>query len=209
MTGMQLRLAIACAALLGLAACGDDDDGGIVLMDGGGMADAGGGVDAGGGADAGSDCPPETIPAPTGMQCQNSTLTCLMGASSAEAQQACITADPNAAACQSCIIQEIYSTCSMAGCDDEIGLENCCLEDECGASPTQACIDTAYGGPCNAVANTTASCLQAAQMARTCGVSMLCFGAAAPATFAPDFAPRGFAPFTVHDDLIRRYSGSF
>ena len=179
-----MRAALVLASLFALTACGGDP---IIMVMDTGPRDAGSDVGNGGTdtgtpmADAGS-CPPVMSPAPTGAVCVAATLTCLMGATTQTAQEACIAADPAAMACNTCLLQEVASNCTTpaAGCGDEFGLLTCCLQEECPTGDA-ACINTASMGACGTQGNAVNACFNTAQMARACGISMLCFmPAAAP-----------------------------
>ena len=206
MDRMALRLGLACAALVGAAACSSPDP--IIMLpdaapvDSG--TDAGGPVDSGGGG-----CPPETVPAPAAPVCEMSTLTCLMGAATPMDQQACIMADAMPVPCNDCIFQDVYSTCTMmGGCDDEYGTLTCCLMDACPGGDA-ACLNMAgaAGGACATQAMAFGACVDSGQMMMRCGVTTRCFGAASP--FAPDFSARDFVRFSIEQHGFRLYSGQF
>ena len=198
MDRIQLRLALACAALLGLAACGDDDMPMIMFPDSG-MADAGGGTpDAGGGTDAGQPdtCPPGSARAPAGDQCAAATATCIEAATTQAAYDACLDGDPMPMECAGCISGELIATCSATGiCDNEFGEIGCCLQEECASAADQnACLQTALGegGACEPQWNMFVNCATTAANAGRCGNTDLCFMDAA--AFAPDFDGRSL-PF--------------
>jgi hypothetical protein len=184
---MRAVLPLACVFALALVGCGDDPI--VIVPD-----DTGGG----GGADAGTDantaapdapttpaCPPASAPPPTPDQCDAATLDCLVAAGTSQPMQmACLDADSTGDECLACLNGEVLAACttSAAGCDDELGLVNCCLEDAC---PTgdMACVQAAgaSGGACAAQANTMVMCVNTAVMSRTCGnTPTLCFRDAPP-----------------------------
>lgn len=122
MDRMQLRLAIACAALLGLAACGDDDTPMIEFPDSG-MTDAGGGggTDAGGGG--GTDAGPEVCGTFAG-QGQPLPSTCLPRCARAtlDAYSAC-PGDASGATCrQTALDNDTYRTALLTAGAESIEL---------------------------------------------------------------------------------------
>ncbi len=200
----RFLLALGCLALV---AC-NSGPGPIVLTDTGpsGTDAPVMGTDAPVATDAPAGCAPMTAPAPTTAVCASSTLTCLMAATTAAAQQACITADPMATACNECILGNILSACttSPAMCAPQYGNFVCCLTDACPTGDA-TCINTATaaGGMCATQVNDMNNCLNTEQMARRCGVSAVCFMAAAP--LAPDFN-LGFLRARIEADFVEHMS---
>jgi len=197
-----------CAAMLALGfGCddgrgGDEDGGGIVLMDSGTGDPPDTGVTPPPPSDSGVDdgCPPVEAPPPMpAMVCAESTFTCLMGATSAAEFQACIDADPNPDACDTCVFQDQIFTCTNSmggGCAESWGEFQCCLADECGSTPAgperEACLNMALGdmttpGPCAGDFNTFAMCANTAASAGRCGTTMACFMSSGG--FNPEFGP--------------------
>lgn len=145
--------------------------------DAGEDAGADGGADAG--IDAGSTCPPFLPDLPDPDQCDVATRDCLADAEGDVAMQnACVRADSTPTACLACLNAEILATCAAdAGCDDEIGLVECCVDLAC---PTgdMTCTDAATdpGGACIEERDAVFACAGAGSAAGTCGISAtLCF----------------------------------
>ncbi|MDQ3034710.1 MAG: hypothetical protein M3Y87_20030 [Myxococcota bacterium] len=209
MNGIALRLGLACAVLLGLAACGEPEP--IITIRDSGVTDSGTttGTDSGTTTrtDSGTPdtCPPGTAAAPmpaTHMTCSMETRMCIAMATSQAAYDACIAADAtNGMACGSCLNAELLNTCSATGiCDEQFGEIICCLMAECGSIPAgpdqQACInmELGAGGSCAAQGGAFQSCVNTAVMAMECGNTTLCDMPAAT-TFAPVFTPRPMSYF--------------
>ncbi len=179
---MRAVLPLACVLALASFGCGDNT---IMLMDSGTP-----GTDTGTpGTDApttpvdaptGPTCPPATAPAPTPDQSDAATLDCLIAAGANQAMQmACLDADSTGDECLACLNGEVLASCTTAavGCNDELGLVNCCLMEACPTGET-ACVQAAgaSGGACAAQANTMVMCVNTAVMSRACGNSAeVCF----------------------------------
>ncbi len=172
-------------ALLGLVGCGGDDAEPGIRIDAGGrsiMVDAARGEDAGSGPvteDAGGAmCPPTMLPPPSGMACSAETFSCLMGAApTAEAQQACWMADPDPEGCFGCAQAEVLACATRNGCDDEAGVLDCCIRDNCAGVP-EAELQACLMANCVPQFNGLAMCADSLSQMRVCGISGLCFPAA-------------------------------
>lgn len=201
MDRIQLRLALACAALLGLAACGDDDMPMIMFPDSG-MADAGGGTpDAGGGEPdagggvcgsvAGATGFPQ-LPASCGMRCLQSSLQTAQMCPEGDTDcfVAALEADPTPAAsldvgggmtqqidCIGCFNWQATS-CVAESCPTEFNAWADCLGTA--ADPDTECADEdAAINACIDASTTFSNCYQ--MRAPVC----LRVGS----TFAPSFSP--------------------
>ena len=107
---------------------------------------------------------PEAAPAERG-QCSANFTTCLSDArSQAEATQ-CI--DNESEACRSCMSDQASHCASQAGCDDELGVLNCCLNTNC-ANGDAACVRNAYENACASSAMTWNSCVSEKIQSREC-----------------------------------------
>lgn len=127
-------------------------------------------------------CPPADWPAPGTPGCTSATLACAMAATTSAQFQACLDADtastPAGESCNGCINDELLSCATMtAGCDDELGLVQCCLNAECPGGE-ESCVTAAFapGGACEDDRDDFAACANEAIADEVCGVSPdVCF----------------------------------
>jgi hypothetical protein len=122
-------------------------------------------------------CPPAAWRPPTEVGCTSATLTCLTAATTSPQAQACIDADtastPAGESCGRCINDDILSCATDGGgCDDELGLVQCCFTSACPAGDA-ACVNgsIAAGGACESRWDTFIMCVGDS----SCGISTACF----------------------------------
>lgn len=172
----RTRISMLCIGLLWATGCGDDtrsgeDAGGIRLPDG-----------------SAASCDPIMVPAPTTAACAAATASCISGCSGAADPGACFVAcfeaDPNPDPCFGCFLQSIDACYTRNGCNDEYGLLDCCVADECvEGSP---CLEAP--GPCVTQWDTYNACGDALPDTTCQGVANVCFPPAGG--FLPDLSPR-------------------
>jgi len=193
----KFALFLGCAAALVLAGCssdsgrrsgGEEDGGGIVLMDSGTDTDSGmTGTDSGaGGSDSGTgarECAAMLMALPSDVlpRCSAETQTCVSGCTDGACLQGCMDADTTEPVmvsgttidCGVCVNYQLFYCLDSMGCHDQVAALNCCVEDNCGsAADVNACAQSM----CSTEFGNLNTCAGSSGCTYTSGPAGQCYG---------------------------------